>query len=254
VPSADKRQRQKENARQAREARIAAEKRSRRLKSIRNVGIIAVLFVIMVVVVTLIQGGNDKKKSDSTTSSTTPATTTPTTGAPKTAKLTGFVADPNKTYTAKIDTSEGPIEIKLDPKQAPKASSRFIDLARSGFYNGLTWHRVVKDFVIQSGDPTGTGSGGSGNPPIVDFTGTNHYPIGSVAAAKTNSDPKGTFDSQFFIVTGATGASTPNDYALFGNVTSGIENAQKIEALAPASGDGAPTKDATIKTVTITES
>jgi cyclophilin family peptidyl-prolyl cis-trans isomerase len=208
----------------------------------------------MVVVVTLIQGGNDKKKSDSTTSSTTPATTTPTTGAPKTAKLTGFVADPNKTYTAKIDTSEGPIEIKLDPKQAPKASSRFIDLARSGFYNGLTWHRVVKDFVIQSGDPTGTGSGGSGNPPVVDFTGTNHYPIGSVAAAKTNSDPKGTFDSQFFIVTGQKqGADLPNDYARFGKVTSGMDVVTKIENLAVDSSQD-PTTKATIDKVTITES
>jgi cyclophilin family peptidyl-prolyl cis-trans isomerase len=172
----------------------------------------------------------------------------------KNVKLTGFTADPNKTYTAKLDTNFGPIEIMLDSKTAPKASGRFIELARAGFYDGLTWHRVVKDFVIQAGDPTGTGSGGSGNPPVVDSTGSNGYPVGSVAAAKTGTDPAGTFDSQFFIVTGSQGATLPNDYALFGKVTSGIENAKKIEALAPPAGDGPPTQKVIINKVTITES
>lgn len=161
---------------------------------------------------------------------------------------------PEKKYTATIDTNYGPIVVALDSKQAPKASARFIELARAGFYNGLKWHRVVTDFVIQSGDPTGTGNGGSGKPPVVDYTGKNNYPIGSVAAAKTVSDPDGTFDSQFFIVTGPGGGSLPNQYALFGNVTSGIENAQKIMKLAPPEGDGPPTSKAVINTVTISES
>jgi cyclophilin family peptidyl-prolyl cis-trans isomerase len=190
-----------------------------------------------------------KAQSDPTTSAPNPASS----GA-KNVKLTGFVADPNKTYTAKLDTNFGPIVIALDSKNAPKASGRFIELARAGFYDGLTFHRVVTDFVIQAGDPTGTGNGGSGNPPVVDFTGKNGYPLGSVAAAKTASDPAGTFDSQFFIVTGSQGATLPNDYALFGKVTSGQENAKKIEALAPPEGDGPPTQKAVINKVTITES
>ena len=177
----------------------------------------------------------------------------PTTAA-KTVKLKGFAAKPNKTYTAKLDTNFGPIVITLDAKTAPKASGRFIELARAGFYDGITFHRVVPDFVIQAGDPTGTGSGGSGNPPVVDTTGSNGYPVGSVAAAKTGTDPAGTFDSQFFIVTGSQGASFPNDNALFGKVTSGIDNAKKIEALAPPEGDGPPTQKAVINKVTITES
>lgn len=223
----------------------------------RNVAIVVVLFVLMVVIVNWVQGGGSKKNASSTsstTAATTPTTKSTTATTRPAVKLTGFTADPNKTYTAKIDTNYGPIEFTLDAKQAPKASGRFIELARAGFYNGLKWHRVVKDFVIQSGDPEGTGNGGSGNPPIVDFTGKNHYPIGAVAAAKTANDPAGTFDSQFFIVTGSQGSTLPNDYAYFGTVTSGIENAQKIAALAPASGDGPPTKDAFIKTVTVTES
>jgi cyclophilin family peptidyl-prolyl cis-trans isomerase len=82
---------------------------------------------------------------------------------------------------------------------------------------------------------------------------TDNYPLGSLAAAKTGTDPAGTFDSQFFIVTGPGGATLPNDYARFGIVTEGIENAQKIEALAPDTGDGPPTKPATIDKITIAE-
>jgi cyclophilin family peptidyl-prolyl cis-trans isomerase len=186
--------------------------------------------------------------------STSPSSGSPTSSGSKDVKLKGFVADPNKTYTAKLDTNFGPIAITLDAKTAPKASGRFIELARAGFYDGITFHRVVSDFVIQAGDPTGTGSGGSGNPPVVDSTGSNGYPVGSVAAAKTNADPAGTFDSQFFIVTGSQGGTLPNDYARFGKVTSGIENAKKIEALAPPEGDGPPTQKAVINKVTITES
>jgi peptidyl-prolyl cis-trans isomerase B (cyclophilin B) len=145
--------------------------------------------------------------------------------------------------------------LELDSKNAPKASGRFIELARAGFYDGITWHRVVPDFVIQAGDPTGTGQGNSGNPPVVDYTGTSGYPLGSLAAAKTTQDPAGTFDSQFFIVTGSQGATLANEYALFGKVTSGQETAKKIEALSPPSPQGGtPTSKATIDKVTITES
>ena len=78
-----------------------------------------------------------------------------------------------------------------------------------------------------------TVSGGSGRPPVVGETPADSYPIGSLAAAKTGADPPGTFDCQFFIVTGENGASLPNDYARFGSVTSGMDVAKKIEGLAP---------------------
>jgi cyclophilin family peptidyl-prolyl cis-trans isomerase len=252
VPSQEKRQRQKANTAAAREARAAAERRTRMFRTGRNVAIVVALFAALIIGVSVFNRGGNKNAS--TSASTTVASTSPTTTPAKKAKLTGFKADPNKAYNATIDTNFGPIVVSLDVKTAPKAASRFIDLARGGFYNGLTWHRVAKDFVIQAGDPTGTGNGGSGNPPIVDNTGTGGYPVGAVAAAKTPQDPKGTFDSQFYIVTGSEGATLPNDYALFGKVTSGIENAKKIDALAPASGDGPPTKHAVINKITITES
>src|SRR6187401_2322599 len=70
--------------------------------------------------------------------------------------------DPNKKYTATIDTSKGKIVLDLFPKEAPKTVNNFVFLAREGFYDGVTFHRVIKDFLIQGGDPTATGSGGPG--------------------------------------------------------------------------------------------
>jgi cyclophilin family peptidyl-prolyl cis-trans isomerase len=152
--------------------------------------------------------------------------------------------------TATITTNVGTIVIALDTVRAPKASARFIDLARKGFYNGLTFHRVVPDFVIQGGDPKGDGSGGTGTS-VVGEVPSNRYPIGSLAAAKTGNDPAGTFDCQFFIVTGSQGTQLPNDYARFGSVTSGLDVAKKIESLAPPQGDGPPTKKVVMTKVEI---
>jgi peptidyl-prolyl cis-trans isomerase B (cyclophilin B) len=173
---------------------------------------------------------------------------------PPKVKLTGFVADPTKNYTATMKTNLGTIVMALDAKNAPKAAGRFIELARGKFYDGLTIHRVAKDFVIQGGDPKGDGTGNSGNPPVVGEVPKDHYPVGALAGAKGSSDPAGTFDSQFFIVTGSKGATLPNDYARFGLVTSGMDVVQKIAALAPSSGDGPPTQKVTIDSITITES
>src|SRR5262249_22466607 len=94
--------------------------------------------------------------------------------------------------TATIDTNMGQIVVALHKDKAPKAAGRFIELACKGFYNGLTFHRVVPDFVIQGGDPKGDGTGGSGTQPVVGETPTDGYPIGSLAAAKTGADPPGT--------------------------------------------------------------
>jgi cyclophilin family peptidyl-prolyl cis-trans isomerase len=240
VPSADKRQRQKENTRAAREAREAALRRQRQRKTAIRVGIFVALFAA-VVAFFAIRGGDNKKD---TATATTTQTTKPT--------PTTVVAKVPASATATISTNYGPIVVQLDTKNAPNGSARFIKLAKAGFYNGKLWVRASKDFVIQGGSPDNTQSGGEGHP-IVGEVPKDHYPLGSIAAAKTQSDPPGTFDSQFFIVTGSNGATLPNDYARFGKVVSGLANAQKIEALAPASGDGKPTKIATIDKITIAE-
>ncbi|HLF41181.1 MAG TPA: peptidylprolyl isomerase, partial [Acidimicrobiia bacterium] len=166
-------------------------------------------------------------------------------------KAPDMTIDKSKTYTAKIETSCGTIVAELEAATAPVATNNFVFLSREGFYDGLKWHRVVPDFVIQGGDPEGTGGGGpgydvAGEPP------RDGYKIGSFAAAKTGADPAGTMGSQFFIVTGANGAQLPNDYARFGQVTDGIEVAQKLESF--AEGDGPPSRNLYIFKITIEES
>jgi cyclophilin family peptidyl-prolyl cis-trans isomerase len=163
--------------------------------------------------------------------------------------------DPAKTYTAAMATSAGAMVIRLDAKAAPNTVNNFVFLAREGFYDGLTFHRVVRDFVIQGGDPAGDGSGGPGYT-FADELPDDGYPPGSVAMA--NSGP-GTNGSQFFIVTGDA-SFLPNSYSRFGRVVEGLDVARKIEAFAdPAADPGDPSSQIPsspvyIYDVTITES
>ena len=110
--------------------------------------------------------------------------------------------DPAKKYTATMETSCGKITIDLDAKAAPKTVNNFVFLAKQKYYDGLTFHRVVKDFVIQGGDPKGTGSGGPGYE-FEDELPPDGYKIGSLAMANSGANTNG---SQFFIVTGNEGA------------------------------------------------
>ena len=104
--------------------------------------------------------------------------------------------DPKATYTADMTTSEGDIQIRLDPAAAPKTVNNFVFLAREGFYDGLTFHRVIPDFVIQGGDPEGTGSGGPGYSFEDELPDEGQYEVGSVAMANAGPNTNG---SQFFI-------------------------------------------------------
>jgi peptidyl-prolyl cis-trans isomerase B (cyclophilin B) len=233
VPPADKRQRKKENARAAREAREAEIKKRKRNRTFRNAGIAVGVFVLAIVLINVFSSGSSKKSA--TDSSTTTSTT---------------AALPASGVSATIKTNLGTIVLALDTKDDPKGAGRFIALAKAGTYNGSRWHRIVKDFVIQGGAPGGDLTKSAGNA-IVGELPKDHYPVGSVAAAKTDADAPGTFDSQFFIVTGAAqGATLPNDYARFGSVKSGMDVVKKIEAL-PVGSDQAPTSKATIDSVTI---
>lgn len=236
MPPADKRQRKKENARAAREAREAELKKRKRNRTIRNGAIAALVFVVAFGLLTLLTRKDKKKVVASPTTSSTSTTVA--------AKL------PLSGVTATIKGTQGTIVLSLDTKDDPKGAGRFVALARAGVYNGSSWTRIVKDFVIQGGAPGGDATKSEGNAVVAEVP-KDHYPVGSVAAAKTGADAAGTFDSQFFIVTGAAqGASLPNDYARFGSVKSGMDVVKKIEALAVNSSD-APTAKATIDTVTI---
>ena len=248
MSKAEKRERQKENRERAREERERLIKRDRQMKTFRGLLFFVVIPIAVIIGIYVLVSNN----SSSNDGKNVAAGTTPTNGkcvSVKPAKPTKDTSqtapaqtiDPAKTYTAAIDTSCGTITVQLDAKTAPIATNNFVSLSQKGFYDGLTFHRVVKDFVIQAGDPKGDGSGGPGYT-VVGEVPKDNYPVGSIAAAKTGSDPAGTMGSQFFIVTGKNGASLPNDYARFGNVTKGMAVAKKIESFAPAAAMARPAR------------
>lgn len=133
---------------------------------------------------------------------------------------------PDPQNTLVIELKDGPVVIRLRPDLAPKHVERVKQLARQGFYNNLKFHRVIAGFMAQTGDPTGTGMGGSklGNLPA-EFT-QEVYKRGSVGAARTQ-DPN-TANSQFFICFGSGCRSLTGQYTLWGEVVEGMENVDKI--------------------------
>jgi peptidyl-prolyl cis-trans isomerase B (cyclophilin B) len=148
------------------------------------------------------------------------------------AKQTSFeapeqVLEPGEKATAVVRTSFGTFEIALDTERAPKTSNSFAFLAEEGFYDDLTFHRIVPGFVIQGGDPEGTGTGGPGysvdEKPPADLA----YTKGTVAMAKSSSEPPGRSGSQFYVVTGAD-AGLPPEYALLGKVSEGLDVVERI--------------------------
>jgi cyclophilin family peptidyl-prolyl cis-trans isomerase len=143
--------------------------------------------------------------------------------------------DPSKRYVVSLATNCGNIEIELDVKRAPKISASFVYLVKRGFYDDLTFHRVVAGFVIQGGDPDGNGSGGPGYTVVEQPPSDLQYTRGVVAMAKTNTDPPGTSGSQFFIVTGAN-VGLPAQYALLGQVVGGQSTVSKISNVATKAG------------------
>ena len=155
----------------------------------------------------------------------------------------------NASYTATMKTSKGTITIKLDPTQAPKTVNNFVFLSKQGFYNGGTFHRVIPGFMIQGGDPEGTGMGGPGYQFADELPQAGQYKIGSVAMANAGPNTNG---SQFFIITGPDGVALPPNYSLFGQVTSGQDVADAISNV-PRDASDKPNTPVTINSVTIAE-
>jgi cyclophilin family peptidyl-prolyl cis-trans isomerase len=135
--------------------------------------------------------------------------------------------DPAHSYTVRLQTNCGPIVIQLAVREAPKTSSSFAHLVQTGYYNELTFHRVVPGFVIQGGDPTGTGTGGPSWQIVEPPPASLRYTTGVVAMAKSPTAPSGASGSQFFIVTAAN-ANLPAEYALIGRVVSGEKAVEAI--------------------------
>ena len=161
------------------------------------------------------------------------------------------ILDATKTYRLVVDTSCGQFTIELDLESAPQTTASLVALARAGFFDGTSFHRVVPGFVIQGGDPTGTGSGGPGYTTVDTPPAGTTYTSGVVAMAKTPAEPAGTSGSQFFVVTGAD-IGLPPDYAVVGRVVEGMETVGLIDAL--GAGDGPPSQPVVIEKVTVEES
>jgi cyclophilin family peptidyl-prolyl cis-trans isomerase len=166
--------------------------------------------------------------------------------------------DAQRTYTVTVATNCGTFAFTLDVKQSPKTSASFYSLVKHGFFDGLTFHRVVAGFVIQGGDPLGNGSGGPGYTVVEPPPRSTQYVLGDVAMAKTQTDPSGASGSQFFVVTAANATQSAGltpDYALVGKVVSGISVVQAIDALPTTpSGDGTPSPAVVMSKVTVSAS
>ncbi len=155
--------------------------------------------------------------------------------------------DPAKSYTAVIETTAGTLTAELYPGDAPKTVNNFVFLAREGFYAGVIFHRVIEGFMIQGGDPTGTGSGGPGYK-FADEPVKRKYSRGTLAMANAGPNTNG---SQFFVMHADYGL--PPSYTIFGKLTAGEDI---VDAIATAKKDRQDRPDApvSIKSITITES
>jgi peptidyl-prolyl cis-trans isomerase B (cyclophilin B) len=150
--------------------------------------------------------------------------------------------------TAVMHTNRGAIEIELFDDDAPKTVENFRKLAGDGFYDGIIFHRVIKDFMVQGGDPTGTGSGGPGYT-FEDEINDNKVVRGALAMANAGPNTNG---SQFFIVTTAAAPWLDGKHTVFGQVTSGMDTVDAIEA-SETDGRDRPRDDAVIERVELSE-
>jgi peptidyl-prolyl cis-trans isomerase B (cyclophilin B) len=151
--------------------------------------------------------------------------------------------------TAAVETSCGSFEITLDSSKTPKTVNSFVYLSEEGFYDDLTFHRIVPGFVIQGGDPLGTGLGGPGYSVTEKPPANLVYTKGTVAMAKSEADPPGRSGSQFYVVTAAD-AGLPPEYALVGKVSEGYDVVERIEKL-ETKADEKPKQTVLIETITI---
>ena len=278
----DKRARQKEMHRtRAEEARKAAEAQARKRRFV-NLTLLAATLVVFIGAILFWQSGSDEEsdtkagaKTTTTvaTDTSTPGDTTDGSTAPTKQVADGttecpaadgsseqkrtfdgppkMCIDVTKTYTAKVETTKGDFTIALDATKAPKTVNNFVFLARYHYYDGIIFHRIIKDFMIQGGDPEGTGTGGPGYEFADELPQQGEYQKYSVAMANAGPDTNG---SQFFIITGAQGVSLPPSYSLFGKVTP--EGAKVIDELGvvKTGEQDRPVDEVSMKKVTITES
>jgi cyclophilin family peptidyl-prolyl cis-trans isomerase len=247
-----------------RQAELAAADRRRKRTRQSITGVVVVLAVAGLGVL-LTRGGGTKTNVASGKTTTTAAAQSSTTAPPSTTPATSAAPPPTsaacaasfpnidgssptktkfsaapplcinvaKTYVAHLTTDVGAFDVTFDAKLAPKTVNNFVFLALNHFYDGVVFHRVIPGFVVQGGDPTGTGTGGPGYQFADELPPSGAYKIGSLAMANSGPNTNG---SQFFIITGDQGTQLPPQYSLFGQVTTGMDVVKKIESDGAASG------------------
>jgi cyclophilin family peptidyl-prolyl cis-trans isomerase/predicted small secreted protein len=226
--------------------------------------LVPLLLLALALVLAACGGGDSGGGSDDQAKATATATEAPSSGddtgctaaqpgkakVPNPKKPSGRL-DASKTYVVQVTTNCGAFEITLATKRAPKTAASFASLVRQGFFDGLTFHRIVPGFVIQGGDPEGNGQGGPGYSVTEAPPENLSYTRGVVAMAKTGAEPPGTSGSQFFVVT-AEDAGLPPDYALLGRVTKGQEVVDAI-GVVPTQPDEQPTDPVVMQSVKLVE-
>jgi len=220
----------------------------------RRLIILAVFALIAIGVVAAILIGRSGGSEDSATTASADGCREVEAPKPKTVsfKAPKQVLAKGEEATAVVETSCGTFEIALDTGRAPKTANSFAFLAEEGFYDDLTFHRVAPGFVIQGGDPEGTGTGGPGYSVDEKPPANLAYTKGIVAMAKSSAEPPGRSGSQFYVVT-APDAGLPPEYALVGRVSEGYDVVERIDALGPSEGDGAPSQTVLIEEIAIEE-
>ena len=169
--------------------------------------------------------------------------------APALLALPAFADDLTPTDTLVLKTKYGETIIKLRPDLAPNHVKQIQALVSQKFYDGIVFHRVIPGFVLQGGDPTGTGAGGPGYKFNDELPKPGRYELGSLAMANAGPNTNG---SQFFVISGPDGVRLPPLYAHFGKVVKGLDVVEAINGIGTSSGK--PKENVVIESVTITES
>ena len=197
-------------------------------------------------------GGSKQAAPPTTTGASGCASVSAPAGKAKTEAKPTAGLDASKTYDVTLKTNCGSFTIRLAVKTSPKTTASFVSLADKGYFDGTIFHRIVPGFVIQGGDPTGTGTGGPGYSTVDRPPASTRYTLGVAAMAKTGSEPAGTSGSQFFVVTTAD-AQLPPDYAVLGRVVKGLGVVKAIGELGDpnSGGTGTPTETVEIEQATV---
>jgi cyclophilin family peptidyl-prolyl cis-trans isomerase len=216
---------------------------------------LALIFVPLVLALAACGGGSTKQAAaqQTTTEAAGCRSVTPPAAKPRTESKPTKRLDPAKTYDVLIATNCGDFTIRLAVKTSPATTASFASLVQKGFFSGTVFHRIVPGFVIQGGDPTGSGAGGPGYSTVDTPPASTRYTLGVVAMAKTGAEPPGAAGSQFFVVT-AQNAQLPPDYAVLGRIVKGQATVDKIGQLGDAASGslGTPTETVEIEKATLT--